>query len=209
MLTKKQILLWGLLLFWISPSTAQIMSKLKVNLPEQYEVIFSNQLGTCCGPDNDCPAFNYLHFMPDGYRHKDGNCEIYFMISPIGMKREVKTHDDIFPGSHTIFNRIKWNIGWGDARQWKPSEREKRDMDMLLTWLPTERAKELFNADCAAVLPMNFKGKKCRDKFTWGRYVVFQSGAGLCDLYFLFTDNAKPFEEYLQEIKGAFLFDEP
>jgi hypothetical protein len=69
---------------------------------------------------------------------------------------------------------------------------------------PKKQAKKLFNADCAAVLPMNFKGKRCRDKYTWGRGVVFLSGSGLCYLYFIFTDNARPFEEYLKEIKGAF-----
>ena len=37
-----------------------------------------------------------------------------------------------------------------------------------------------------------------------GRGVVFQSGSGLCYLYFIFSDGARPFEEYLEDIKGVF-----
>ena len=191
--------------FWKGQCFAQIMmSNMKISLPEQYDTLFTNRLGTCCSPEKDCPAYRYITLVEYGFRHKDGQCELFLYDSPIGMARTVKRHEDIYAGSHTLFNRIKESIGWGNSEQWKPTDQEKIDMDMLLTWLPKKQAKKLFNADCAAVLPMNFKGKRCRDKFTWGRGVVFLSGSGLCYLYFIFTDNARPFEEYLKEIKGAF-----
>ncbi len=190
------------------PSCAQtIMSKIQINLPEQLDTIFTDKLESCCS-DEDCPAFGYITLVQHAFRHKDEQCEMFLYHSPIGMGRTVKKHKDVFSGSHTLFNRIKFNMKWGDPDQWMPTEQDKKDMDDMLVWLSRKQSKKLFNADCAAVFPMNFHGKKCRGKFSWGRCVVFLSGSGLCYLYFIFTDTARPFEHYLNDIKGAFTLED-
>ena len=202
-----------LAIFMISVQTSLIsaqisMGKVQIHPSEFLDTLFSDRLGTCCSPDSCCPAYDYISFVQNGFRHKDGQCEIYLYNTPIGMARTIKRHEDMFPGAITQYNRLKDNFKWGNPEHLIPSKQDKLDMDMLITWLPKRQAKKLFNADCAGVFPMNFKGRKCRNKFSWGRGVVFISGSGLCYLYFIFTDEARAFEEYLKEIKGIFILED-
>ena len=183
------------------------MSRLQIRLTDQLDTLFTNRLETCCSPSNECPAYEYITWVQNGFRHKDGQCEMFLYHSPLGMARSITKHEDVLIGDLTMFNRIRGNYHWGTPHEWKPSKQDISDLDMLLTWLPKKRARRLFNADCAAIYPMNFKGKKCRNKFSWGRAIVFQSGSGLCYLYLIFTDSAKPFEKYLDDIKGAFTLE--
>lgn len=140
--------------------------------------------------------------------HRDGKCILALDTSPKrmdGKKLTIPLREEA--AKDYVFSRIGNHFGF-----MKPGRSLRRqalkDVEMLVTYYPTETAKDIFNGVSMFVYPLNFQGETYRNQYTCGRgVVVFSKHNVPLELYFLMTDESiKNFDKYLSELKGVFTF---
>ncbi|MBQ7664563.1 MAG: hypothetical protein IJS43_04995 [Bacteroidaceae bacterium] len=142
--------------------------------------------------------------------YRDGKCFLAINTCPKrvdGNKLTIPLREEAL--KDYIFTRVGNHFGFSQPGR-SMSRQALKDVEMLVTYYPTEIAKDIFNGVSMFVYPLNFQGKAYRGTFSCGRGVVIISKNNIpLELYFFMTDESvKDFDNYLSSLKGVFIFQD-
>jgi hypothetical protein len=151
----------------------------------------------CVCENESCPLRN----IGEGYRliHIDGECEI--IVCSSGKNNALSQKQP----SISSYYKIE-----GDLRPGKiglTSKRDIKDLDMMLTYYPQDRAKAIFNADYMLCYPYSMHGMTHKNHFVYARTIVTGKNGLDVFVYFVLTDKAEEnFDKYLADFRKILWF---
>lgn len=179
----------------------------KISSP--YTLTHNKECNTC--DEIPCVIGSIVNVAHASLTHQDGNCEIYLITSYKGIHGNPGIIPDFMGGDKnmSIYNRIKSDLNWAVINIPRyANQYEIDELKLMMTNYPKKQARKNFNADYMLMYPLNFKRKKCRNKFSRGRCVVVGKDYRFVFFYFLMTDDSvKNFEQYLAQLKGMIRFN--
>jgi len=144
-------------------------------------------------------------------RHKNAEYVIFVYAGGEGALKYanlINQYDQLFNVINLSFNRIKRDLRYGIRHKSATSE-EIAVLDTMIIHYPKAKVEELFNADWMVSYPMDLREEAYENKYSQCKAVsIAKNGLGIF-FYFMLTDETEnKFENYLEDLKGAFWYNE-
>ena len=148
---------------------------------------------------------------------KDRKCRVCMYVSPMipmmyDEKGEKMTDDDRTVKMKMPTEENMWELktvlrGGYVASTSVEKEWESDNLVSMMTFLPSSKARSMFNSDFLAWIPLDLREKVYEGKYTNARCVMTgRHGDDILLLFFMTDDGAERFNKYLDDVKGMFRF---
>ena len=148
---------------------------------------------------------------------KDGKCRVCMYVNPMipmmyDEKGEKITDDDRTVKMKMPTEENLWELktvlrGGYVASTSVEKEWESDNLVSMMTFLPSSKARSMFNSDFLAWIPLDLREKVYEGKYTNARCVMTgRHGDDILLLFFMTDDGAERFNKYLDDVKGMFRF---